>query len=593
VTLEPPREGLCEQPNAGAPPNRIELLPGVALVDGYQQYVLTRHSIRCGPRHPETQVKARLLDGWMSPRFLKGRNVLDLGGNAGFHSLWALQAGAERATVVDIDADALENGRRAAQHVGLEGLVVSRSNVSEWSEPADVVLALALVHWAYSCTALLGSVAAFVERVATLTRYLALIEWVAPDDPLIARFGHIEWNRESVAGPYDEGGFLDALKRSFPRVSVVGDVSPTRRVYAAFRAEGELDLSGGPALLQPAETLVSSRNVSRFRGADHWSRVYRGPGQGQITKQTSLDLAHREFVMLRRLSGPHFPRALAESRDDHGSSLVLEAIEGVPLADAREELTASPEAFSAFVGHCLDILQELRDAGVQHRDIRAENVLLRQGMPVLFDFGWATSRDLPNITPLYLGLSGRPPDGSFCDVFSMGTMIRALKGDRLPEWDSLLRLMTEPDARCRLTDLDALRLLAAAAAGRAGRATGGDMDDTDSGGTSGALTQLADKAAALSQRAVSQESRITELEQDLLKRQEAIDVLSARIFETERLKADIGELRAELQRTQIALAESRAAQATQAQYVAYLEKEVHARFWRKVVTYVRRRIRGF
>jgi len=269
---------------------------------------------------------------------------------------------------------------------------------------------------------------------------------------------------------------------------------------------------------------------------------------------------------------------------------------GAASIEAREKLTGSPEAFSAFVGHCLDILQELRDAGVQHRDIRAENVLLRQGMPVLFDFGWATSRDLPNITPLYLGLSGRPPDGSFCDVFSMGTMIRALKGDRLPEWDSLLRLMTEPDARCRLTDLDALRLLAAAAAGRAGRATGGDMDDTDSGGTSGALTQLADKAAALSQRAVSQESRITELEQDLLKRQEAIDVLSARIFEVagvlEQKEGHIGELRAALGTTQIALAEGRAAQATQAQYVAYLEKEVHAHFWRKAIAYLRRRMRG-
>ena len=649
MTLEPPRQGLCDEPNAEAPPNRISLFPGLAFVDGYQQYALTRHDIRCGPRHPETQAKARLLADWMTPRFLKGRDVLDLGGNAAFHSLWALQAGARSATVVDIDEGALENGRRAAQHVGLEGLTVSRSNAAEWSEPADVVLALALVHWVYSCTALFGSMSAVVERLASLTRYLALIEWVAPDDALIARCGHTQWNRESVTGPYDEGEFLDALKRSFPRVQVVGEVSPTRRVYAAFVGEGELDLSGDLALLHPPHTLMASRNISRFRGTDHWSRVYRGPANGQLTKQTSFDLAHREFVMLSRLSGPYFPRAVEESASGDSSVLVVEAIDGVPLDDARETVTASAEAFADFVGHCLNILRALRDAGIQHRDIRAENVLLRQGVPVLLDFGWAISSDLPHVTPLFLGLSGRPPDGSFCDVYSMGSMVRALKGDRFPNWDSPLRLMTEPDNRCRLTDLDALTLLADAAAGRAGSATGGHMDKTKQAGspqTGADFSQLADKAAALSQRVASQETRIAALEQELLKRQESIDVLSARLFEGEtaaeslrqqiagrdaqeaQLRAvlepkevAIGELRAalgeqdrhiagqaaaladasghleelgrELHGAQIALAESRGAQAAQSQQIAYLEKEVHARFWRKVVTYVRRRLRGF
>jgi hypothetical protein len=616
VSLEAPREGLCESPNAEAPPNRIDLFPGLVLVDGYQQYALTRHDIRCGPRHPATRTKARLLADWMTPRFLKGRTVLDLGGNAGFHSLWALQGGAERATVVDIDGEALQNGRKAAAHVGLTAFDVAQSNIAEWTEPADVVLALALVHWAYSCTALFGSVTAFVERVASLARYLALLEWVAPDDPLISRCGHTRWNPGGVTGPYEEKEFLDALDRSFASTRVIGEVSPTRHLYAAFHVKGEIDLSSPLELLLPLESLAASRNVSRFRGADHWSRVYRGPGPDRITKQTSFDIAHHEFVLLKRLSGPYFPRAFQESAAGASSSLVVEAIDGKALSEASDHVTANAGAFGAFVTHCLNILRALRDAGIQHRDIRGENVLIRERVPMLVDFGWAIADDLPQVTPLYLGLDGRPSDGSFCDVYSMGTLLSSLKGERFSQWDPMLRLMAEPDGRCRLTDLDALKLLADAAASRAGSARGGDMDETKQ-----ALSQLADKAAALSQRASGQESRILELEQELLRRQESIEALSARLFSAESLgeerwrvtfdkkEADIAELRAaleekdrqiaalsnvarELHAAQIALAESRGAQAVQANHVAYLEKEIQTPFWRKVVAYVRHKIGG-
>ena len=176
--------------------------------------------------------------------------------------------------------------------------------------------------------------------------------------------------------------------------------------------------------------------------------------------------------------------------------------------------------------------------------------------------------------------------------------------------------MAEPDSRCRLTDLDALELLADAAASGAGSARGADMDETKQ-----ALAQLADKAAALSQRASGQESRITELEQELLRRQESIEALSARLFSAESLgeerwraifdqkEAGIAELRAaledrdrqiaalsevarELHAAQIALAESRGAQAAQAHQIAYLEKEIQTPFWRKVVAYVRRKTGG-
>jgi serine/threonine protein kinase len=601
----------------------LVLAPGLALVDGYQQYVLTRHSIRCGPRHPETQAKASLMAAWMSPRFLAGRDVLDLGGNAAFHSLWALQQGALHATVVDIDGGALENGKRAAAHVGIPALSVAATNVADWTEPADVVLALALVHWAYSCTALFGSASAFVERIASLTRYLAFVEWVAPADRVVAEFGHLEWNAASVAAPYTEVDFLASLNRAFARVVVVGDVSATRRVYAAFRVPNEIDLSGSVPKLRAGATLLASRNISRFRGMDHWSRVYADPVSAELTKQTSLDQAHREFLILSRIESPYFPKALREAAEPGGSSVVLETIDGVSLDQGATAILASPQAFASFVSDCLAILRALRDAGLQHRDIHAGNVMLRGGKPVLMDFGWAIAKDLPAFTPVMLGLAGRPADGSFCDVYSMGAMLRALKQDAFPEWNTLLLLMTEADARCRLTDLDSIDTLATICSARGAGRKDGDMDNTKQ-----ALGELADKSAALSDRASAQERRIQELEQELHRRQESVEALSVRLFGQsaedissqqavlDSKEAAIHELRAvlaekdrhivglteaagrveplsrQLYEAQLALAEIRGAQPQQAQYVAYLEKEVHAQWWRKAAAYVRRRLKA-
>ena len=54
--------------------------------------------------------------------------------------------------------------------------------------------------------------------------------------------------------------------------------------------------------------------------------------------------------------------------------------------------------------------------------IKPDNLLVRDGRPVLIDFGWAVAPDLPQVTPAGLGDEGRAPEG-FCDVHARGVAL--------------------------------------------------------------------------------------------------------------------------------------------------------------------------
>lgn len=447
----------CNEPNKFARPARLELRNRTAVVHGYQEFVLARDAIRALPEDPSLQRKQELLAPFFQPRYLKHRTVLDLGAAAGFFCFWALQNGADSATALDIDEDYIRMMEEVRTKLGFNDLRVVRTNVAGWGEPGDVVLALALVHWVYSCTAVLGSLDSVVGKLAQLARHMLIVEWIDPGDPAIASFHHIEWNAEFVQGPYTLEAFEAALDRHFARHVIVGEISPTRRLYVAFASEHEIDLSGPLPLIMPKETVISSCCLTRVNGIEYWSRVY--DGGDVVYKQATLDLAEREAHFLSSLSSDYFPRAL-DTRSENGFSvMVLEKIHGLPMRKAADSLNATPTALFDFCKECLNLLRELKRAGVTHRDIRPDNILVRDGRPVLFDFGWAVSDERPCVTPPLLGGAERPPDGVFCDVYSMGRVLEGLNQHRCPEIDLVVGLMTEPDASLRIVDLGVLKVI--------------------------------------------------------------------------------------------------------------------------------------
>jgi serine/threonine protein kinase len=123
----------------------------------------------------------------------------------------------------------------------------------------------------------------------------------------------------------------------------------------------------------------------------------------------------------------------------------MERIAGNHLAEARAGICSSPQRLAGFLKECLAILAQLRAAAIRHRDIRLDNILVRDGHPVLIDFGWAETKDQPCFTPGNLGGLERIIPGPPCDIYSMGKVFQQIVPRDSQVFAPLLQKMLTPD----------------------------------------------------------------------------------------------------------------------------------------------------
>lgn len=138
----------------------------------------------------------------------------------------------------------------------------------------------------------------------------------------------------------------------------------------------------------------------------------------------------------------------------------MEWVDGPTLNDAQTVGKPLPlEQSVQLIAKVADAAQACHDVGVVHRDLKPSNILLRDGSPVLFDFGLAQDSEAPDAGPgrLYgTPMTASPEqilaeglvDGR-ADVYALGvTLFRFLTG-KLPfygERMDLLRLHVESPA---------------------------------------------------------------------------------------------------------------------------------------------------
>ncbi|XUL85837.1 serine/threonine-protein kinase [Streptomyces galilaeus] len=170
-----------------------------------------------------------------------------------------------------------------------------------------------------------------------------------------------------------------------------------RVVDGRFELESRLG-GGGMGTVWRARDLLLHRYVAvkEVRPPDLDLAEY-DPGAAEMLRQRVL----REARALARVEHPNVVTIhhIVDGGEGTYPWLVMELVQGGSLADRLERGPMAPAEAARLGSGVLDALNAAHAAGVQHRDVKPANVLLRtDGRPVLTDFGIAAIRDATALT---------------------------------------------------------------------------------------------------------------------------------------------------------------------------------------------------
>ncbi|MFI6402501.1 serine/threonine-protein kinase [Streptomyces sp. NPDC050548] len=170
-----------------------------------------------------------------------------------------------------------------------------------------------------------------------------------------------------------------------------------RIVDGRFELESRLG-GGGMGTVWRARDLLLHRYVAvkEVRPPDIDLAEY-DPAAAEMLRQRVL----REARALARVEHPNVVTIhhIVDGGEGTYPWLVMELVQGGSLADRLERGPMAPAEAARLGSGVLDALNAAHEAGVQHRDVKPANVLLRtDGRPVLTDFGIAAIRDATALT---------------------------------------------------------------------------------------------------------------------------------------------------------------------------------------------------
>ncbi|XUM02044.1 protein kinase domain-containing protein [Streptomyces venezuelae ATCC 10712] len=178
----------------------------------------------------------------------------------------------------------------------------------------------------------------------------------------------------------------------------MNDGDPGRRVIdGRFELQGRLG-GGGMGTVWRARDIVLNRAVAlkEVRPPD--------PGLAEYDPQAARmlrDRVLREAQALARVEHPGVVTIhhIVDAGADTYPWLVMELVTGGSLADQLALGPMEPVAAARLGRDLLAALRAAHDVGIQHRDVKPANVLLRpDGRPVLTDFGIAAIRESTALT---------------------------------------------------------------------------------------------------------------------------------------------------------------------------------------------------
>jgi len=195
--------------------------------------------------------------------------------------------------------------------------------------------------------------------------------------------------------------------------------------------------------------LVAGRyQIVRWLGAGGMGRVYEAHDnvlgervalkvlRGGLSEE-ALARFRREVKLTRRIQHRNVARMFDIGVHGHDTFLTMELIDGAPLSAALDDVMAWPRLRRLALELCGG-LAAAHDAGVIHRDLKPDNVMIERGSEraVITDFGIARGDDEVAVTqvgalmgtPRYMALeqlAGEAADQR-ADIFALGVMLYEL-----------------------------------------------------------------------------------------------------------------------------------------------------------------------
>jgi serine/threonine protein kinase len=219
------------------------------------------------------------------------------------------------------------------------------------------------------------------------------------------------------------------------------------------------DLSQGDRLVDGIVALERLGEGARCETWLGWSRplwcpvVVKLARPHQRTHPRATNSLAREVAAIGDNPHPVLPRMFAAGLDTEIPHVVVEYVDGDSLDAVIEDNGPFDGPSTALLAvQLLSALMSLHGRGLAHLDIKPENVVVRDGRPVLVDFGSARELGRPQPTGHPVGTPGyAAPEMEACepistgmDVFGVGVTLReAFTGLSIYDNDPLRRLAAE------------------------------------------------------------------------------------------------------------------------------------------------------
>ncbi|WP_428248118.1 protein kinase domain-containing protein [Ferrovibrio sp.] len=184
----------------------------------------------------------------------------------------------------------------------------------------------------------------------------------------------------------------------------------------AMAPEGLAEVARMAANSKPFYAKENDQFISRIYGVLMSGTQKLAVKMVQAKNDTARSLLYREHEFLYSLDAPCFVKPATFGMDEKTYVLAMPLLEGKTLAQAAADgMIENKDAVRAGLQQAQTALKA---AGIRHRDLRPQNVMLTAQGPVILDFGWACWEDEGNC-PAPPQLAVPDDDAAFAALFKL------------------------------------------------------------------------------------------------------------------------------------------------------------------------------